>query len=140
MLSDCGNTYCGSDVNATYNLLHTQINWAGACCMPFSECSAFDKINSDRDLEHWDTPATQHSEGAPPVISTPVADVLAFCEPLYFFQVECKPPGPIILKVANYRESGGGFLGLTLSNVAGDGGIRTIEIRSSPSGVSQAHS
>lgn len=47
-------------------------------------------------------------------------------------QVECKPPGPIQLKVVNYRQSGGGFLAVAPTMVAGNAAIGMLELRTSP--------
>lgn len=54
-------------------------------------------------------------------------------------QVECRPDGPIVVRVATYRPTAGGFLSLSLFNVAGSGAISGVELRSSPSVSAAGH-
>lgn len=57
-------------------------------------------------------------------------------------QIECKPAGAIVAKISQYRSSAGGFVALTLLEVAGSGALTSIELRSTPqngtAGVVQA--
>ncbi len=52
--------------------------------------------------------------------------------PCILAQVECKPPGPVQLKVVSYRQSGGGFLAVAPTMVAGNAAIGMLELRTSP--------
>lgn len=44
-------------------------------------------------------------------------------------QVDCAPPGDIVIDVNTFRSSSGGYIRLALESVAGDGGLESVELR-----------
>lgn len=49
-------------------------------------------------------------------------------------QVDCNPPGNIVVNVNDFRSSAGGYLKLSLKSVAGDGKLESVELRESSGG------
>lgn len=52
-------------------------------------------------------------------------------------QVDCTPPGSIVVDVDTFRQSGGGYVRLDLQSVAGSGALRSVELRQAGQSVSQ---
>lgn len=48
--------------------------------------------------------------------------------PLPRTQVNCNPPGPLMVHVDQYRPTSGGFLKLALKDVAGNGDIAAVSL------------
>jgi hypothetical protein len=71
------------------------------------------------------------------VLTCQAFDRLCFadaCSPdhlLSHAQVECHPAGPIVPRIMGYRPTAGGFVFMTLGNVAGSGTFTTVDLRTS---------
>ncbi len=51
-------------------------------------------------------------------------------------QVECQPPGGLVMRVTEYSLSGDGFIRVVPSQVAGTGTLHSVELRASAGQVS----
>lgn len=54
---------------------------------------------------------------------------------VFFKQVDCDPPGSIVVNVDTYRPTEGGYLRLDLQQVAGTGALAGVGLRKSTNGV-----
>ena len=54
-------------------------------------------------------------------------------------QVDCTPPGDIIIRILSFRATSGGYVKLTHLQTAGVATVKSIDFKSSPAPVSRCH-